>query len=80
MSAFGWGKSGGGVHPGDIFRKLGTYRMEWVVDKIFDYSDIPSHARLTERNGSRTMTVAVTMLLDPDAFVAVGSVAPVGNG
>jgi hypothetical protein len=71
MSLFGRRARGTEVAPGDIFRKNGTYGGDWVVDRVFDYPDIPRHVRLVERNGSRAMTVAASMLFDPDCFAAV---------
>lgn len=68
MSLFGRRSRGNEVAPGDIFRKAGTYGGDWVVDRVFDYPDIPRHVRLIERNGKRTMTVAVSMLFDPESF------------
>lgn len=72
MSLFGRRARGNEVSPGDIFRKAGTYGGEWVVERVFDYPDIPPHVRLVERQGARAMTVAVSMLFDPDCFTPVG--------
>jgi hypothetical protein len=72
MSLFGRRARGTDVAPGDVFRKVGTYGGEWVVERVFDYPDIPRHVRLVERQGARAMTVAASMLSDPDCFVAVG--------
>lgn len=71
MSLFGRRARGTEVAPGDVFRKVGTYGGEWVVDRVFDYPDIPRHVRLVERNGARAMTVAASMLADPDNFTAI---------
>lgn len=60
------------VQPGDMFRKIGTYGADWVVERLIEYPDIPRHARLVDQGSGRTMTVAVSILLDPEAFVAVG--------
>jgi hypothetical protein len=60
------------VQPGDVFRKIGTYGADWVVERLIDYPDIPRHARLVDQGSGRTMTVAVSMLLDAEAFVAIG--------
>lgn len=75
MSLFGRRARGDDVAPGDIFRKAGTYGGDWVVERVFDYPDIPRHVRLVERTGARAMTVAVSMLFDPDCFTAVGPVS-----
>lgn len=75
MSLFGRRSRGTEVAPGDVFRKTGTYGGDWVVDRVFDYPDIPRHVRLIEKNG-RTMTVAVAMLSDPESFTFVPPKAP----
>ncbi len=59
---------GSGVAPGDVFLKVGTYSGQWVVQRILEYPDIPPHARLVERNGTRAITMALTALLDPSNF------------
>lgn len=71
MSLFGRRSRGNDVSPGDVFRKAGTYGGEWVVDRVFDYPDIPRHVRMVERQGTRAMTVAASMLLDPECFLPV---------
>ncbi|MBX9635383.1 MAG: hypothetical protein K2X44_10435 [Magnetospirillum sp.] len=71
MSLFGRRARGTEVAPGDVFRKVGTYGGEWVVERIFDYPDIPRHVRLVERTGARAMTVAISMLSDPENFQPV---------
>lgn len=71
MSLFGRRSRGADVAPGDIFRKAGTYGGEWIVERVFDYPDIPRHVRLVERSGARSMTVAASMLFDPDCFTAI---------
>ena len=68
MSLFSRGLRADTVQPGDIFRKIGTYGANWVVERLFDYPDIPRHARLVDQGSGRTMTVAFSMLLDPEAF------------
>ncbi|HSV28234.1 MAG TPA: hypothetical protein VLL76_01710 [Candidatus Omnitrophota bacterium] len=71
MSLFGRRARGADVAPGDIFRKAGTYGGEWVVERVFEYPDIPRHVRLVERQGARAMTVAATMLFDTECFTPV---------
>jgi len=71
MSLFHRRARGQDVRQGDIFRKAGTYGGDWVVERIFDYPDIPRHVRLVQRKGSRAMTVAAEMLTDPDSFTPV---------
>jgi hypothetical protein len=65
------------VQRGDVFRKIGTYGGEWVVDRIFEYPDIPRHVRMVERTSRRAMTVAADVLYDPAIFmpIEVGGVA-----
>lgn len=74
MGLFGGRSRGLGISPGDVFRKVGN-GADWVVEKVFEYNDIPPHVRLTERigarAGARTMTVAASMLLDADAFTQI---------
>jgi hypothetical protein len=76
MSLFGRRTRGNDVAPGDIFRKAGTYGGEWVVERVFDYPDIPRHVRLVERQGARAMTVAAAMLFDTECFTPVSHGAP----
>lgn len=77
MSLFGRRTRGHEVAPGDIFRKAGTYGGEWIVERIFDYPDIPRHVRLVERQGgARSMTVAATMLFDTECFTPVSQGSP----
>ena len=71
MSLFGRRARGTEVAPGDVFRKAGTYGGDWVVERVFDYPDIPRHVRLVEKNGARAMTVAASMLFDPENFTSV---------
>ncbi|CAA7611527.1 conserved hypothetical protein [Candidatus Terasakiella magnetica] len=68
MSLFGRRTAGTDIQPGQIFRKLGTYGADWVVERIFEYPDIPRHVRMIDRNSGRTMTVAISMLVDPECF------------
>lgn len=71
MSLFSRRKDGDGIEPGDVFHKLGTYGANWMVERLFDYPDIPRHVRLVDQTSGRTMTVAATMLLDPECFKRV---------
>lgn len=75
MSLFGRRKGGTEIQPGDVFHKVGTYGGDWVVQRIFEYPDIPRHARLVEKTGARAMTVAVSLLTDPDNFTPVRQAA-----
>jgi hypothetical protein len=76
MSLFGRRARGTEVAPGDVFRKAGTYGGEWVVERVFDYADIPRHVRLVEKNGARAMTVAASMLFDPESYTPLSSTSP----
>ena len=72
MSLFSRRKDGESIRPGDIFRKLGTYGADWMVDRLFSYPDIPPHVRLVDQTSGRTMTVAASMLLDAECFAPLG--------
>ncbi len=57
------------VEPGDVFVKPGLSPIRWSVERMFDYTDIPPHVRLISLNdGRRTITVALSTLLDPRQF------------
>ena len=71
MAFFSRQPRGESVQQGDVFRKVGTYGGEWVVERIFEYADIPRHVRLVEKTGARSMTVAADLLFDPDNFTTV---------
>lgn len=71
MSLFGRRTRGVEVTPGDVFRKAGTYGGDWIVERVFDYPDIPRHVRMVEKSGARAMTVAASMLFDPECFTPV---------
>ncbi len=62
------------VQQGDVFRKAGTYGGDWVVERIFEYPDIPRHVRMVERKGGRAMTLALDLLFDPEFFMRVKEV------
>ncbi|OAN50201.1 hypothetical protein A6A04_01985 [Paramagnetospirillum marisnigri] len=72
MSLFSRGRGGEEVGPGQIFRKIGTYGADWRVERVFDYPDIPRHVRLVDQGSGRVMTVALSMLLDPEMFQRTG--------
>ena len=54
-----------------MFRKAGTYGGVWVVERVFEYPDIPPHVRLVERHKSRAMTVAADLLFDSEFFTRI---------
>jgi hypothetical protein len=68
MSLFSRRRGGNDVNPGDTFRKIGTYGADWVVERLFEYPDIPPHARLIDQGNGRVMTVALSTLRDPEVF------------
>lgn len=58
------------VEVGDFFQKAGGIDSKWEVEKIIEYTDIPTHVRLKEHKGNeRTQTVALSVLLDPKYWV-----------
>ena len=59
------------VQRGDVFRKIGTYGGDWVVERVFEYPDIPRHVRMVERTSRRAMTVAADVLFDPTMYIAL---------
>lgn len=71
MSLFSRSRGAQTVQPGDVFRKIGTYGADWVLERVIEYPDIPPHARLIDQGSGRTMTVAISMLLDPDCFKVI---------
>jgi len=68
MSLFTRRSRGEDVQRGDVFRKVGTYGGDWVVERVFEYPDIPRHVRMVERTSRRAMTVAADILFDPAVF------------
>ena len=69
MSLFNRRTRSDDVQRGDVFRKMGTYGGDWVVERVFEYPDIPRHVRLVERTSRRAMTVAADVLFDPTMYV-----------
>ena len=64
------------VQRGDVFRKIGTYGGDWVVERVFDYPDIPRHVRMVERTSRRAMTVAADVLFDPTMYMQLETGGP----
>lgn len=56
------------IQIGDQFIRHDSPRNVWVVEKIFDYPDIPSHARLRELASNRLATFSVTALCSSGQF------------
>ena len=71
MSMFSRRTRSDDVQRGDVFRKIGTYGGDWVVERVFDYPDIPRHVRLVERTTGRAMTVAADVLFDPSMYTTI---------
>jgi len=55
---------------GDRFEKTGVFSTGvWVVEKIFEMTSEPPHARLLRENGMRdSLTISVATLCDPAFF------------
>jgi hypothetical protein len=60
------------VKPGDVFLRLSSQPTRWAVEKIFEYPDIPPHARL-QRIGywKATRTIALSVLTNQREFQPV---------
>lgn len=63
------------IQIGDSFRRRGNPTTDWVVERLFEYKDIPPHARLIERGSRRVITLAMSVLRDERQFVFVASAA-----
>ena len=72
MALFGRNTRGEDVQRGDVFRKVGTFSGDWVVERVFDYPDMPRHVRMVERTSRRAMTVALAVLFDPTLYISMG--------
>ena len=59
------------IQVGDWFVRRSNPRLAWVVERVFDYTDIPPHARLVERGGTRVITLATSVLSDERQFTFV---------
>ena len=58
--------------PGTRFKKVGQWGSVWTVEEVFLPLGLPHHARLVDINTGRRMTVAGSVLRDPDCFAALG--------
>lgn len=47
---------------GDCFIRQNGSNSTWVVERIFEYTDMPHHARLHEVGTSRVVTFALNVL------------------
>ena len=58
--------------PGTRFEKIGLWGSVWTVEEVFLPPGLPHHARLVDSNTGRRMTVAESVLRNPDCFAALG--------
>ncbi len=66
------------VQPNDIFQKASGLASKWVVDRVIEFPDLPLHVRLVEQGGNeRTVTVALSALLDTRQWQAVKTANPI---
>ena len=63
------------LEPGNSFEKVGLWGSVWTVEKVFQPPGLPHHARLVDQNTGRRMTVAESVLRDPDCFATLGIVS-----
>ena len=56
------------IQLGDCFQRSGNPYSTWEVERLFEYEDLPPHARLIERGSRRVVTVAVSVLYDDRQF------------
>ncbi|MCQ2914435.1 MAG: hypothetical protein MJ247_04500 [Alphaproteobacteria bacterium] len=62
------------VNIGDTFQKAQGLSSLWVIERIIEFPDLPLHVRLNEKGGNeRTVTVALSALLDPRQWNLVSS-------
>lgn len=60
------------VQPNDVFQKASGLSSKWLVERVIEFPDLPPHARLNEQGGNeRTVTVALSALLDPRQWKSV---------
>ncbi|WP_152619722.1 hypothetical protein [Paramagnetospirillum magnetotacticum] len=65
--------------PGTRFEKVGLWGSVWTVEDVFRPHGLPNHARLVETNSGRRMTVAESVLRDPECFAAAGVATRFGD-
>jgi hypothetical protein len=53
---------------GDCFVRQNGSNSVWVVERIFEYPDMPHHARLHEVGTSRVVTFALNVLESETQF------------
>lgn len=65
------------VQPNDVFQKASGLTSKWLVERVIEFPDLPPHVRLNEPGGNeRTVTVALSALLDPRQWKSVKVSAP----
>ena len=65
------------VQPNDVFQKASGLTSKWLVERVIEFPDLPLHVRLNEQGGNeRTVTVALSALLDPQQWRLVESAVP----
>lgn len=65
------------VQPNDIFQKASGLTSKWLVERVIEFPDLPPHVRLNEQGGNeRTVTVALSALLDPRQWKSVKTSEP----
>jgi len=66
------------VQPGDQYIKEGTPPTQWTVERVLDFPNTPQHVRLvrkrSEATNTRTITVAMSALLDKKFFRPMATV------
>ncbi len=64
------------VQPNDVFQKASGLSSKWLVERVIEFPDLPPHVRLNEQGGNeRTVTVALSALLDPRQWKSVKTTA-----
>jgi hypothetical protein len=71
MRMIGARKRGSPPTEGNRFGKVGTQGSVWTVEEIIQPRGLPSHVRLVDACSGRQMTVAASVLADPDRFVSL---------
>lgn len=65
------------VQPNDVFQKASGLSSKWLVERVIEFPDLPPHVRLNEQGGNeRTVTVALSALLDPRQWKSVKTTTP----
>ncbi|MBR1945349.1 MAG: hypothetical protein IJ846_03555 [Alphaproteobacteria bacterium] len=65
------------VQPNDVYQKASGLSSKWLVERIIEFPDLPLHVRLNEQGGNeRTVTVALSALLDPRQWKLVKAAEP----